>query len=541
MKVELNINYYYIYSQPDFPTVKYTISLVVLFFFFAVSNAHAQKIEKKKMRAESLFYTEKFEKARLAYEELRKLDPSYKTAIYRVEICSLLTISPNKSPKMLEGYAKTQGRKDKFYHYWMGMIYFNQGHYKKSIEACERFYVVNQYKTKAIRDEVKELQRVAELRYYYFKQPFHYDVTPVSGKLNSGHNEYSPVYSETRESLLFLSSHRRINFNSKNEKFHVFEAQKIDGEWHAPRMIHHLHTFSQQNISINLIHDLNKLYVFTDKEEGHLQYSEFRTHRWSTPIGEDMNIQLSELTSHFFMSEQENRMLFSKPVKTKEGVEHLDIFQSFKDSLSGRWSEPKIFSDSINSDMDEDFPFLSHDGNTLYFSSKGHTSMGGFDIFKSEFDNISDTWSKPEALKNPVNSIEDDIQYKVNEDLITAYYVSNKKESKGGYDIYFSEELDKTLVSGSLTDANGGIIAGARLVFNSVKNPELFLDVLSDKKGQYKLKVNTGDDFSIEIWLEGERIHKDKLTVPTEVTKTGALVYGFGLSWRKEGNILVTH
>lgn len=486
------------------------------------------------MRAESLFYTEKFEKGRLAYEELRKLEPSYKTAIYRVEICSLLTISPNKSTKMLEGYAKTQGRKDKFYHYWMAMIYFNQGRYKESTDACSRFYVVNQYKTKEIRDEVKELRRIAELRYYYFKQLPHYKIEHVSGKLNSGHNEYSPVYSEKRESLLFLSSHKRINFSSKNEKFHVFEAQKIDGEWHAPRMIHHLHTFSEQNISISLIDDKDKLYVYKDSEDGHLQYSDYEAHRWSVPDGHHMNSAVTELTAHFFINEEENKLLFSQKSTTKDGIEHLDIVQSVKDSLTGTWQHPKILSDSINSDLDEDFPYLSRDGKTLYFSSKGHSSIGGYDIFKSEYDKITDSWSKPEALKNPVNSIADDIQYKVNEDLITAYYVSNKKESKGGYDIYFTEEIDQTLISGSLTDADGEIISGARLLFNSLKKPDLFLDVLSDKKGKFKLKVSSGDDFSIEIWVDGERIHKDNLTVPSEVTKTGALVYDLNLAWAKK-------
>ena len=484
--------------------MKYTTIFFVISCFFLLSKSHAQKLEKKKIRAESFFYTEKFEKARLAYEELLNLEPDYKTAIYRVEICSLLTISPNKSTKMLEGYAKTQGRKDKFYHYWMAMIYFNQGRYKESIDACQRFYVVNQFKTKEIRDEVKELQRIAELRYYYFKQTSHYKVEHVSGKLNSGHNEYSPVYCEKRQSLLFLSSHKRINFNSKNENFHVFEAQKIKGEWHAPKMIHHLHTFSEQNISISLIDDKDRLYVYKDSDDGHLQYSDYKAHRWSVPEGHHMNSEVTELTAHFFINEEENKLLFSQKSTTKDGIEHLDIVQSEKDTVNGTWQQPKILSDSINSDMDEDFPFLSRDGKTLYFSSKGHTSIGGYDIFKSEYDKVTDTWSKPEALKNPINSIEDDIQYNVTEGLTTAYYVSNKKQSKGGYDIYFSKELDKTLVSGSLTDADGGTIVGAKLVFNSQKNPDVFLDVFTDEKGEFKIKADTGDALSLEIWVEGE-------------------------------------
>ncbi|MFY0651440.1 MAG: PD40 domain-containing protein [Cyclobacteriaceae bacterium] len=486
------------------------------------------------MKAESMFYLEKFDKARVAYEELRKLDSRYKTAIYRLEICSLLTVSPNKSTKMLEGYSGTQGRRDKFYNYWMALIYFNQGRNLEAIHACERFFVVNQYKTKEIRTEIKDLLKMAELRHSYFQRPLEYKVVHVSGKLNSGHNEYSPVFSESRQSMLFLSSHQRINFKTKTEKFHVFEAEKIDGEWHTPRMIHHLHTFSPVNISINLIHDLEKLYVYTDKEEGHMQYSEFQGHTWSAPQGDEFNLDLSDLTAHFFINEQENLILFSKPVQTTDGVKHLDIFQSNRDSLSGQWIYPKNISKAINSDKDEDFPFLSSDGKTLYFSSKGHSSIGGYDIFKSEFEPATQSWSAPIALRNPINSTEDDIQYKLNENLISGYYVSNRKESKGGFDIYYALELNSALVEGVVTDSEDKAVRGAKIVLNSTQDEKVFIDAITDENGKYKLKANADDEFSVEIWLAGERVHKNTLAVPADTDNTLALVSNYQIELTPE-------
>jgi ABC-type Fe3+-hydroxamate transport system substrate-binding protein len=66
---------------------------------------------------------------------------------------------------------------------------------------------------------------------------------------------------------------------------------------------------------------------------------------------------------------------------------------------------------SVNTEFDEDYPFLHPNGKTLYFSSKGHNSMGGYDVFKTTYDDATQTWSKPINLEFPVNSPDDDILF----------------------------------------------------------------------------------------------------------------------------------
>jgi Tol biopolymer transport system component len=67
----------------------------------------------------------------------------------------------------------------------------------------------------------------------------------------------------------------------------------------------------------------------------------------------------------------------------------------------------------VNTEFDEDYPFLHPNGKTLYFSSKGHNSMGGYDVFKTTYDDAeTQTWSKAnENLEFPVNSPDDDILF----------------------------------------------------------------------------------------------------------------------------------
>lgn len=492
----------------------------------------AQKIERKKFKAEGLFYTEKFEEARLAYEEILSISPDDKLAKYRVEICSLLTIAPDKSPVLLESYARTQGRKDKFYYYWMGNIYCNQGAYKKAVESCDKFFTVNQYKTREIRNEVLALRKLSELRYYYFKQSPQFELNHLSDKINTSHNEFCPVYFDEHKSIMFLSSHKRIDVLSGKEKFHVFESKKEDTQWHSPKMIHHLHSYNEQNTSFSLLHGQEKLFVFSDKEGGQVQFSTYNGHTWNVPEKFEADDVISEVSSHFFINESENLIIFSAEVKAEE--KHLDLYQSVRDETTGQWSAPTSISKVINSTADEDFPYLSQDGKTLYFSSKGHDAIGGYDIFKSEWDETTGNWTKPQALGFPVNSLQDDIQFSLNDNLVSGFYASNRKGTKGGFDIYFVRELNKAFVKGSIKDGDGNSVPGAALVLMPADTSVRVIKVASDNEGKFKLKANSGNKFQVEVWVDAARVHKDSLEIPMQLAPGVSLSKNFNLNWKKE-------
>jgi tetratricopeptide (TPR) repeat protein len=110
----------------------------------------------------------------------------------------------------------------------------------------------------------------------------------------------------------------------------------------------------------------------------------------------------------------------------------LDLYYSNKDERGG-WSEPTLFGLNINSEYDEDGPFLAGNDSILYFSSKGFNSSGGYDIFKSEL--IDGKWSEPIALEYPLNSPAEDIYYNVNEDGV-GFVSSNRYLGEGMMDIY---------------------------------------------------------------------------------------------------------
>jgi hypothetical protein len=111
-----------------------------------------------------------------------------------------------------------------------------------------------------------------------------------------------------------------------------------------------------------------------------------------------------------------------------------DIWASERLS-KGNWSDPVNLGDKVNTASDEESPFMMSDGATLNFSSKGHNSMGGYDIF-SATQNDDGFWSNPENLGTPVNTISDDFFYITDTYDKLAFYSSDKAQL-GNQNIYF--------------------------------------------------------------------------------------------------------
>lgn len=117
----------------------------------------------------------------------------------------------------------------------------------------------------------------------------------------------------------------------------------------------------------------------------------------------------------------------------KGGYGNCDIYFCIKNS-NGKWLKPVNIGGDINTEYDEADVFVTPAGNELYFSSKGHDSMGGYDIFKCEKDSLG-VWGKPENLGLPINSTDNDISFSISQDG-KFYFASERDGGIGGFDIY---------------------------------------------------------------------------------------------------------
>ncbi|PXX96126.1 hypothetical protein DF185_20295 [Marinifilum breve] len=111
-----------------------------------------------------------------------------------------------------------------------------------------------------------------------------------------------------------------------------------------------------------------------------------------------------------------------------------DLYRA-KRLKNGGWGEWEALT-ALNTDLDEIYPYMAGDGRTMYFCSQGHTSMGGFDIFKSVYNEITDTWTEPENLGFPINSTSNDFFFATDVNDEFACFASSRENGKTDVTIY---------------------------------------------------------------------------------------------------------
>jgi hypothetical protein len=143
-----------------------------------------------------------------------------------------------------------------------------------------------------------------------------------------------------------------------------------------------------------------------------------------------------------------------------------------------------------NTPYNEDFPFMAPDGKTLYFSSEGHNTMGGYDLFYTVWDQENNTWSEPKNVGYPVNSTENDYTISFTENNRVAYISSDREGGVGDLDIWrivFNE-----VQASSFTTVVGKII----LPDSTMSKEELYIQVTNastqEDVGTFKASVKTG-------------------------------------------------
>lgn len=474
-----------------------------------------QDIDKLEKKAQKLFYAEELSKAAEAYSEILSIESGNRQAAYRLVICNALLDPRNSSMDDLLQYQSTQGKKDKFYYYWLGRAYFHQNQFRKASECWDKFLTIDKYKSSIIIAETKFFIDWAERAEAHHSFSENYEIDQLPAPINGPSTEYSPVYFNKSNELLFLSDR---GGQREDSQFQVYHCTNTDGNWSDPSLLSQFGTFAEANANIEVVNQSNKLFLYQGEKNGSLYVSSADQGKWKQPTSLPKQGFDAKLESHFFINEQENTILFAR--RKKGHAADLDLFVTRLDPTSKRWSKPELLSPVLTSELDEDFPFLSPDGKTIYFSSKGFNSIGGYDVFRSELDESSNTWSQPVSLGYPTNSIGHDIQFKIDAASNSGYFVSDRLSSLGSFDIFFFHESEKILLTGNVKDASGMAADQAEIHFFPSRKTGLELKTMTDANGKYEVKVGSEDEIKIKILFNSELVHTETIRTPVAQTKT---------------------
>lgn len=203
----------------------------------------------------------------------------------------------------------------------------------------------------------------------------------------------------------------------------------------------------------------------------------------------------------------------------KDGDTGLDIYRA--DVLpGGEFSSPKRLGPEINTPYDEDFPFLHPDNKTFYFSSKGHSSMGGYDIFKSEFNQGAGTFSQPRNLDFAINTPDDDLFYVVDSAKKMANFASSRQSRQGELDVYKvlvkSAPAEITLIKGTFVNEIAPETKLAQVtVLEASTNSQVDNQYTDPNTGDYVLSFPRSGRYKFLVEIENsDKVHSGVVNIP---------------------------
>ncbi len=211
--------------------------------------------------------------------------------------------------------------------------------------------------------------------------------------------------------------------------------------------------------------------------------------------------------SVIYLGEKKDMVVYSSYGKT--GATGKDIYRVNK-LPNGEWTKPISIGEEINTEFDEDYPFLHPDGRTLYFSSKGYNSMGGYDIFKSTINPQTGKWTYPENLDFPINTPDDDILYISDVDNKLAYFASSRASKQGELTVYRvkvdPEPTGNSVIRGFFVSESNPTMKSATITIKDAEKDRRYgVYKTDDLSGEYLLVFpKNGGKFKILVETTGD-------------------------------------
>jgi Tol biopolymer transport system component len=364
------------------------------------------------------------------------------------------------------------------------------------------------------------------------------DIKNIGGPINTDEIEGVPVISADESVMIFTYVGKKSTGGLLNDflkpdtdegTFHediFISTRSSDSSWNAPVGINSLNT-NGNDAAVALSPDGQTLFSFVSdvKNPGDLYFSSLSGMDWTKPEKLNSNIN-SEFWEGSCSITSDGRYLFFASERPG-GLGGRDLYLSEK--VNGDWGPAVNLGPSINTQYNEDAPFIHPDGITLFFSSEGHKSIGGYDIMYSI--KKENSWIEPLSMGIPLNTTEDDRYYVINAKGDVGYFSSNRGGTggKGQQDIYMvtpgilGEKPILALLKGSVF-VNDKPSEAKIEVIKKGDNTVIGPYYANSKSGKYLMAISPGSGYIVKITVEGmdvieEEIDVEKLQKFVEIKK----------------------
>jgi len=428
-----------------------------------------------------------------------------KEALFYMEKAFLT--NPNPSPDIIFEYGQALTyhlRFDEAKTYFQQYKNLNKGDYQKKVDLA-----------------IKNCDASIEL----IQKPLNISFTNLGENVNSSFDDYYPFVSKN-DSTLYFTSRRKGNLGGSKEFDGLYPSDIYSYLLHNPiakakNLGKAINTTGDDQV-VGLSNDGRTLFIYFDMIEyyGDLYMAINANGRFSRNFKIDETVNSKYLETSGSLSTDGQSLFFAS--NRPGGFGGLDLYITRK-LPDGTWALPQNLGKTINTTENEDFPQLSADGKTLYFSSTGHPGMGGADIFISDWNEDDNIWSSPINVGYPLNTPEDNMTISFSENDKFAYVSAHRDDSFGNLDIYrveFHNNMSNKAVfiftlDGVNTDET------TEMVISDEQN-EIIGIYHPNKKGKLVAILDVGK-YSIEVEQDYEPIITESLIVSKYHTKQNSV------------------
>lgn len=480
------------------------VTIICMAIAFSLS-LHAQKLpgknwpadDQKKLKSVDVLIENSFYKT--AYGRLSSLLAAHPEELYlkyKLGVCGLYINEKHDEALSYLTEVYSADKKTKDIEFYLAVLYHRTYQFDKSIELTEKLLADKKLnpKDKPVLEELLKHNRNGK---QITSSPIDVKIANIGSDINTEGSEYAPVVTSDEETIIYtyrgkdcLGGLFDMNNNPDPDGEYnedIFMSKKTDGKWQKPESVIELNTLDN-DAAIAISNDGQQLFLYkaSETDNGDIYISQMDKNKFSDPVKLKGEVNTNSWEGSVTISSDNSKIIFAS--ERPGGFGGKDLYVAYR-MPDNSWGKVKNLGSTINTDKDEDAPFIHPDGRSLVFSSEGHNTMGGFDIFVSDIDEIDSTWKAPVNLGYPVNSTNDDIFYVISADGKRGYYSSIKKDGFGDHDIYTvepaiaSKKPALTVIKGKMTEN-----------LSSFDDAQINVTVMNDGRsfGNFKPNANSG-------------------------------------------------
>lgn len=469
------------------------------------------------------------------YLSANKLNPNNANLNYKIGTCYLNSAYKDSALSYFVNAYRLDKMVSLDIHYMLARAY----HLKLQFEDAIREY--NLYRNFLNPKELKDLEpiinkNISECEYgkKMVEKPVNVKIDNIGKSINSDYPDYRPLISADESMMIFTS--RRPNTTGGNRSEYdqlffedIYISYNIDGKWEEAKNVGKPLNTDDHDAAAGISANGQELFLYQGGiNGGDIILCQLFGKDWKrTELLQDViNSEFRESSASFSF---DGNTLYFVSNREQDSFGGRDIYQCSKDE-NGKWGAITNLGSEINTKFEEASIFIHPDGRTLYYSSQGHNSMGGFDIFRAEMDE-NGKWSNPVNLGYPINTPDDDVFFVISGSGRHGYYSSFREGGMGEKDIYMITFLDDTtetyppgankvvakltLLKGTVRDAVTFEPLGAEVeIVDNEASKVIFTSKCNSTTGKYLVSLPSGKNYGIAVKADGYLFHSENFNIP---------------------------